>query len=232
MLGLADSLRRTVKGLRYQAPGTLWSTYSTHHTYSDAAMEAKQRLVEEMFVDVGRDGPIRQVWDLGANTGSFSTLAAAHGASVVAFDADHASVDLHFRRIAADASDRILPLHQDLANPSPPTGWHNRERRSLTQRGPADLALALALVHHLAIGHGVPLPAIAAFLADLCRRLIVEFVPPDDFQVQRMCRLREREVEAYTAAAFERAFQAHFNILTVAAITGTARTLYLMERRR
>ena len=58
---------------------------------------------------------------------------------------------------------RILPLVLDLSNPSGGTGWANRERASLSERGPADLTLALALIHHLAIGNNVPFEKIAEF---------------------------------------------------------------------
>ena len=61
----------------------------------------------------------------------------------------------------------ILPLLLDLANPSPAQGWAQPERLSLEQRGPADAVMALALVHHLAIGRNLPLDRIAAFLSRL-----------------------------------------------------------------
>ena len=43
----------------------------------------------------------RSVWDLGANTGRYSRLAADRGASTVAFDVDPACVELHYREIVA-----------------------------------------------------------------------------------------------------------------------------------
>ena len=55
----------------------------------------------------------------------------------------------------------LLPLVIDLTNPSPAIGWDNAERASLAQRGPADLVLALALIHHLAISNNVPLEDVA-----------------------------------------------------------------------
>jgi len=61
----------------------------------------------------------------------------------------------------------MLPLLPDLAHPSGRYGSANEEREALTDRGPAGLALALALAHHLAIAHNVPLPRIAAYLARL-----------------------------------------------------------------
>ena len=85
------------------------------------------------------------------------------------------------------ANDRyLLPLMLDLGNPSPALGWASEERASLEQRGPADVVLALALVHHLAIGNNVPLPNVAEFFARLGRHLVIEFVPKSDSQVQRM----------------------------------------------
>ena len=40
---------------------------------------------------------------------------------------------------------RLLPLVQDLSNPTPPFGWQNDERASIFDRGRPDLVLALAL---------------------------------------------------------------------------------------
>jgi hypothetical protein len=147
----------------------------------------------------------------------------------VAFDADHASVEQPFRA-ARDHAPEVLPLVQDLADPSPSTGWHSEERRSLISRGPADLGLALALVHHLSIGNQIPLDGIARFFAGVCRRLIIESVPKEDAQVQRMLALREHSFDQYTQAAFERAFAEHFAVHHSRPIDGTLRRLYLMER--
>jgi hypothetical protein len=105
------------------------------------------------------------------------------------------------------------------------------ERRSLVDRGPADLVLALALVHHLSIGANVPLESVAAFFARVSRRLIIEFVPKEDSQVQRMLALRDDVFAGYTREGFERAFGAHFVLEQSQPIEGTVRTLYLMERR-
>ena len=126
---------------------------------------------------------------------------------------------------------RILPLVLDLSNPSGGTGWANRERASLSERGPADLTLALALIHHLAIGNNVPFERIADFLAETGRTLVIEFVPKDDSQVQRMLATREDVFAEYTAEAFERAFARHFRLISKASIRESGRTIYRMERR-
>ena len=89
----------------------------------------------------------------------------------------------------------------DLTNPSPGLGWESEERDSLLERGPCDAALALALVHHLAIGNNLPLPMVARFLARVCRTLIIEFVPKSDSQVQRLLASREDIFPDYTRQA-------------------------------
>ncbi len=118
----------------------------------------------------------------------------------------------------------------DLTNPSPALGWDNSERLSLRERGPVDLVLALALVHHFAIGNNVPLPRIAEFLWSFGRALIVEFVPKSDSQVQRLLESREDIFPSYTDQGFEAAFAGFFNMIHRVQIKGTERILYLFER--
>ncbi len=110
--------------------------------------------------------PHATVFDLGANAGEFSRALAGLGANVVAFDLDRGAVEGHYQSLAGTAGP-VLPLVSDLTNPSPGLGWAGEERKSLAGRGPVDLILAVALVHHLAIGNNVPLPHIARFFARL-----------------------------------------------------------------
>jgi ribosomal protein L11 methylase PrmA len=229
MLGLVDSLERTVRGLSWKPPATVWSTYSDHLNYSAESQAHKRHLVAAML-DVCPSRP-DLVWDLGANTGEYSGVAARHAAHVVSFDSDRVVVEQHFDRVRLEENSNILPLVQNLLSPSPAVGWSHEERRSLEQRGPADVALALALEHHLAIGGNVPMESVADFFGRVCRRLIIEFVPKEDSQVQRMLATREDVFPDYTQEAFEHAFASRFMIQRSEAVEGTLRRLYLMSRR-
>jgi ribosomal protein L11 methylase PrmA len=231
VLGLVESLDRTVRQLSWKPSKTLWSTYSSHSNYSDTAQERKRVLVAQLLAAARSRSGLASVWDLGGNTGSYSRLAAETGARVISFDSDHAVIEHQFTTMKAAESARILPLVQNLANPSPSIGWNHAERRSLAERGPADLAMALAVVHHLAIGGNVPLPSIVEFLRGICRNLIIEFVPKEDSQVQRMLEHRDDVFDDYSRPSFEQSFAAFFTIVQSLPIDGTARTLYLMERR-
>ncbi len=225
-LGLADNLESAVKGLKW-APRGDWADYYAETNYSDTALQAKRRLVDE-FV---RQANPATVWDLGANTGRFSRIAAALGAQTVSFDSDPACTEANYRECVEKHETRILPLWLDLTNPSPGIGWHNRERMSLVDRGPADAALALALIHHLAISNNVPFARLAEFFAQVCRSLIVEFVPKSDSQVQKLLASREDVFADYAQPAFEEAFGRCFDIQRVVQIDDSERTLYLMARK-
>ena len=230
MLGLIDSLERTIRGFDLKPARTLWSTYGTHLNYSESAQAEKRRSVARLIESASADGGVGTVWDLGANTGDYSRIAANAGARVIAFDGDHAVVEQHFRKAGAQGDGLVLPLVQNLANPSPAIGWNHGERRSLVERGPADLCLALALIHHLAIGGNVPLAGISDFFGRVARRLIIEFVPKEDSQVQRMLSLRDDVFPDYTEEAFVREFGRLFRIMQSIRIADTVRTLYFLER--
>jgi hypothetical protein len=60
--------------------------------------------------------------------------------------------------------------------------------------------------------------------------LIVEFVPKDDSQVQRMLALREDVFTDYTEQAFTQAFGRVFRIVQSVRIADTVRTLYFVDR--
>jgi hypothetical protein len=223
LLALLDSLRRTVRSLAPRRAPSEWANYEQTHAYDDAAQKAKEDTVASWLE---RLRP-RQVWDLGANVGRFGRIAAARGAYAVCFDVDPAVVEAAYRAGRSEARTDLLPLVLDLANPSPGLGWEGRERDALEARGPADAVLALALVHHLAIGRNVPLPRLAAWVSRLGRAAIVEFVPKDDPQTRRLLRSRRDVFADYTQEAFEAAFAGRFRLEAKAPLPGSSRVLYL-----
>jgi hypothetical protein len=138
---------------------------------------------------------------------------------------------MNYRAVRHDKEANLLPLLMDLTNPSPAQGWRHEERQALLDRGPADAVMALALVHHLAIGNNVPLPQLAAFFAAMGRWLIIEFIPKSDSQVRRMLAMREDIFANYDQAGFETAFKAFFDLQQSQPIAESERRLYLFERR-
>jgi hypothetical protein len=224
-LGLIESLRSTVQGLQWNPAGTDWIEYYEANNYTEQSFLAKKKLVGEFL---GRDAP-GMVWDLGGNTGVFSRIAAENGNNVICCDSDYGAVEKNYLSVKTQKETRLLPLVLDLTNPSPALGWANRERDSYLQRGPADAVLALALVHHLAIGNNVPLERIAEFFARCGPRLIVEFIPKADSQVKRLLSTRKDIFPDYTREGFEAAFTKVFHIEESIPIPESKRILYLMK---
>lgn len=226
LLGLIDNLENTIRKLDWKPQGTEWGDYYTATNYTTEGFEQKRELVRTFLARIQP----RTVWDLGANTAEFSQLAAEQGAYTIAWDIDPAAVEKAYRAAKKAKSAALLPLVQDLTNPSPALGWHHQERMSLSERAPVDVVLALALVHHLAISNNLPLSSLAAMFAQTSRWLIIEFVPKEDSQVQRLLASREDIFPAYHRTGFEDAFRQYFTIHEAVDIPSTRRTLYLMEK--
>ena len=227
LLALVESLQATVRKLDWKPAGTEWADYYAANNYTDAAFEHKKVLVGDWLSQIGP----RSVWDLGANTGVFSRVAADSGAYVISSDIDPAAVEMNYRQVKELKETNVLPLVLDLTNPSPALGWHNQERDSFLQRGPAEAVLALALVHHMAIANNVPLGRVAEFLAACGRWLIVEFVPKNDSQVQRLLRSRLDIFTDYTRQGFEKAFAGYYTIAKSSSVRDSERWMYLMKRK-
>ncbi|MBI2055599.1 MAG: SAM-dependent methyltransferase [Candidatus Sungbacteria bacterium] len=226
LFGLVENLERAVAGLTWRPSGTEWAEYYEMTNYSDAAMEQKKVILAEFLSNLKP----AIIWDLGANTGVFSRIASVKGILSVAIDSDPAAVEKNYLETVRRKETHILPLLVDLANPSPAIGWGHSERMSLEERGPTDVVLALALLHHLAISNNLPFERIAEFFSRLSSALIVEFVPKQDSQVQKLLKTRDDIFADYTREAFEAAFRKYFTIREVRNIDGSQRMIYLMTK--
>lgn len=227
LIGLVENLEKTVRSLQWEPQNTEWGGYYDATNYSADSLEQKAEMVAAFL----RAAQPRTVWDLGGNTGRFSRIASQQGIFTVCADIDPAAVEKNYRDLRKNKETHLLPLLLDLTNPSPSLGWSNEERDSLAQRGPADLVMALALVHHLAISNNVPLTDVARSFARLGKWLIVEFIPKEDSQVRRLLSTREDIFDQYHSSGFETAFETVYTIHTKQAVEGSLRTLYLMERK-
>lgn len=227
LIGIVDSLKGGVERLHWDPAGTEWADYYHASNYSDTSLAHKGTLVAEFLEQIQPE----TVWDLGANTGRFSQIAAQRESFTVAFDVDPGAVERHYQQCTTQNVKNVLPLVLDLTNPSPSLGWAHEERKSLLDRAPAGAVLALALVHHLAIGNNVPLPKVADFFGQLSPWLIVEFIPKSDSQVQRLLAMREDIFSTYDQKGFEEAFSQTFVIKACMPIVESERLLYLMQRK-
>jgi len=228
LIGLISSLQRTVAGIKWKRSSRIWEEYGKIRTYQaeDVARKSEyvDRVVQRLQPDI--------VWDLGANTGEFSLIAASYGSFVVSIDGDPACTEFLYQKISQkNGAKGILPLTMNLANPSPGLGWDNSERLSLRDRGPADLILALALVHHLVFSCSVPFSLIAELFASLGDHVLVEFVPPDDPMVQKLLRNRGNEHLPYNLEVFQSSFGKFFDFIDQTMLNNS-RTLFLCKRRQ
>lgn len=229
--GLIQSLRNAVKSLVWKPSTTEWGDYYQDNNYIDSAMQSKEQLVTKFLSEYKpnvEEQPLAA--DFGANTGRFSRLAAQQGYYVLAHDIDEMAVEKNYRRVVEKSEHLILPLVQDLTNPSPSIGWANKERMDFGIRNQVDVGMALAIIHHIAISNNVPLGTVASFFSVLCEYLIIEFVPKSDSQVVRLLSTREDLFPDYNEAEFEQAFSQKFIILEAEKLAGSERTLYMLKR--
>jgi SAM-dependent methyltransferase len=223
---LGKQIRRTAQA---EKPSQ-WSEYqhnASHYRGSDAA--EKENFVGNVLQ---RCGP-RCVLDIGANTGTYSRMAATAGAQVVALDNDDAAVESLWRT-SWQQRHRITSMVANIARPTPAAGWRNREQLSLLERlsGKFDMVLMLAVIHHLILREQLPLEHIADLCASLTRRwLVLEWVPSSDPMYQQWLRGRDELYGSLCEDDLRQAFVPFFHIADRTEL-GNHRVLLLLERHR
>jgi len=227
LMGTITSLRSTVKNLQWKPSGTQWCNYYDNTNYTERAFTAKHDVVACLLKKIKP----QTVADLGSNDGTFSTLAAQLGSRVISFDSDPAAVEKAYVRYKNSGESKILPLFLDITNPTPAMGWNNAERSTVVDRGHADAILALALLHHLVIACNIRFAMIAALFARTSLWSIIEFVPPEDSQVQRMMSTHQDAAAEYNRTVFIREFRKYFDVIEEIPINESCRSILLMKRK-
>lgn len=191
-----SSLRRIVDSIRLPSQHSRWADY-----YADiesfmrpADFNLKQATVARILAECRPE----TVSDIGCNQGGYSIIAANAGARVTAFDTDEDSIALLYT-LASERKLDILPLVIDFLSPSPACGWRAMQYPAAPRRFRSKMALALALVHHLAITQRQTFERIVPALADYADRwLLTEFVPLDDPRAREISLTQQRDLSWYT----------------------------------
>lgn len=228
LLNLLLSLETLIRKLQLPVQKTNWSAYydeaSGRGDYLDRKMEIIRKWLSS-FKDVNT------VADLGANDGVFSQLAVANGFYTIASDMDPYCINNLYLAIKKAGSANLQPLIADLSNPSPAIGVNNAERTQLTERIRSDAGMALALVHHLAIGKNIPFGSIAEFFARVVNKyLIIEFVPKSDEKVQLMLRGKKDIYTSYSEETFAKEFGDRFRLIEKQPVGDSGRVMYLLGK--
>ncbi len=225
LVNIISNLQSFVQSLSLSSTITKWNNYYNETILSQEYAKAKLAIIETWLKDL----PGNTVLDLGTNTGMFAEAAAAAGKAVIAADGDTACIDQLYNVIKTKKQTTILPLCIDVTNPSAAIGWANAERASFTERAKTDILMALALVHHLAIGKNISFEQIANMFAQIAPTLIIEFVPKEDDKVQLLLQNRKDIFNNYTEQGFLAAMQQKFTVVRKEIVPGTGRVLFLMQ---
>jgi hypothetical protein len=228
LLGLLDNLKSGIRKLEWKPGRTEWGEYYKNTNYSDEATLKKNSLIHDIL-DKKRP---HTVWDIGANDGTYSRIAAEYSEQVVALDIDPVAVNANYKKSKKEGETKLLPLLMDLTNPSMGLGWLCEERDSLFDRASADLVMALALVHHLCISNNVSFERLVQFFSDITvKYLLVEFVPKEDSKVEILLATRDDVFRDYDLDGFKAALDSSFELEEEYQIDGSARTLLLLKKR-
>jgi hypothetical protein len=227
LFNLADHLEATIRHMRTRTIMSTWNRYYDESISGNNYLQEKEKLFRTMLSDLQP----ASVLDIGANNGYFSKIMAELGFDVIAIDNDSASINTLYEQLKAEHAGNILPLIVDVANPSPATGFANKERPSFHQRVKSPVVVALALIHHLVVGRNIPLQKLAPWFAGIASQLLIEFVPREDEKVIQMLASRRDVFSDYTETTFEQEFSAYFNIKVRQMVPGSVRSIYLMEKR-
>jgi ribosomal protein L11 methylase PrmA len=223
--GMLRGLRSTIAKLEVPSHKTVWGDYAGNTSYAAPEAQAKHAFVREMVAATRPD----LLYDLGCNSGDYSKSALEAGASkVIGFDFDHGALEVAYRRAMSEGLD-LLPLWLDAANPSPSQGWGQAERKGLADRGRPGALLALAFIHHIAIGRNVPLDMAIDWLVSLAPAGVIEFPHNEEPMVQVLLSQRPDIFPDYHRQSFESHLSARARIVKSADVLPT-RTLYWFER--
>lgn len=202
-----------------------WVHYYENDIESAAYLADKEKVIRKWMNDIKPE----TVVDLGANTGKFSFIAAEYAAKVIAVEYDEICVDKIESKIKDEKIDTLIG---EISEPTPNLGFDHKEYSSILVRAKSDMALGLALIHHLYFTNYLNFKQIANYFSNLSNRYsVIEFIDKEDQKVQIIAKNKIAIAELYTQNEFERCLKNYFKIIEKHKITDSARILYLLKNK-
>lgn len=226
LISIITHLKNGIEKLNLDKYKTEWTNYYTSFSYNTENFEQKKEIVKQTIQKIQP----QLLLDLGCNAGEFSFLCAPIAKHIVAADFDTFVIEALYSKMKKSSVTNIFPVVVDINNPSPGIGVNNSERTSFLKRTNYDAILALALIHHLVIGNNMPFDIVAEMLSSMTNHLIIEFVPKEDPQSQRLLITKKDVFTDYTEVAFQTAFAKHFTLLETIGLKNSERKIYIMKK--
>lgn len=224
LIGIAGSLIKIIKSLKYDNKHSIWIDYAENNTYTDKDELAKIDFIKEFSNHYPRNS---KIVDLGCNTGNYSFLA-AKSHDLISCDIDNNCIDNIYRQTTNNTTS-ITPMVLNLMNPSANSGWDLTERRSIFERMQADAFFSLALIHHICIANNVPLERFIQLLRKIANKGVLEWVDKKDPMSQFLLRNREDIFANYNWESFEKIINKYFNIKKIQPVNNEHRKLCWLE---
>lgn len=205
-----------------------WNGYYDNDIESSEYLNEKEALIRKWLETIKP----RSVVDLGANTGRFSFIAGEYAERVIALEEDHHCVDIIEKRIAALNCNNVVALIGNLSEPTPNLGLLNKEKENIYSRANSQMALGLALTHHLYITNKMSFNQIAeTFNSFSSEYVIMEFIGNGDSKVKILTRNCKDRLVEYNEVNCIKSMKKIFNLVERKKIEDTHRTLYLFKKR-
>jgi hypothetical protein len=221
-----ESLRATVESLPFRTPESPWLRYDAENLHAQDSRQGKLDFVAAAFARTSA----RSIWDLGANRGEYTFANVPSDGYAATIDADLGCAEACYARAYRDRVS-VVSIWNDLLAPTAPSGWANEERASLSERGPVDLVLALAVVHHLCINGGIPMDRVARWLSYVGRYCVIEVPESDDPKVRQLSDRFERNARPFSVAQMLVSISKYFDVVSRNVQSGQSRALFLLKSR-
>lgn len=209
--GLVKRLRKQIDKLHGDAHDTTWVSYGSREHYEQADLTRKSAFAAD-FISAypGREG---RVLDVGGNDGfTASRLVRDANATVIVMDADAGALDMLNAGVSQqpEFAARITPLLGDITNLTPASGLLDAEFASFTSRIRPTAVICQAVLHHVVITQGTPMPFAIEALARFGAPVQIEFATPEDEKVRLLLSQIPNWSGDYSTEALLAALRARF----------------------
>lgn len=225
-LSLTRRLAKQVARLHGREHSTTWVDYGTRGHYGSDDLTRKSDMAAAFVAD--GEGRNRLVLDVGGNDGFTATHLVRHAdARVIVMDADAGALDVLHSGVSQlpEVADRVTPLLGDLTNLTSASGLLDREFAAFTARVRPTAVICQAVLHHVVITQGTPMPLAVDALAAFGAPVQIEFATPDDEKARLLISQIPNWSGDYSTDALVAALQSRYAHVEVVGTTSPTRVV-------